>query len=167
MTKIITPTDVFMLKLQALYDIEQQLEKALPKMAKAATDPELADGFMTHLEETKGHIDRLEQIFGMLDAKPKKTASEGIRGIIEDGTWVIQSDAPAAIKDSMLASAARYAEHYEMAGYLSAIEEAGYLEFTDAVDLLTATLSEEQIADTKLAAALKKNLETAAADEEE
>src|SRR4051812_16732070 len=101
-------------KIQALYDIESELVKALPKMAGAAHDPELKDGFTTHLEETRKHVERLEEVFKMLEEKPHKLASAGIRGIIEDAEWVInEADAPVNLKDAMLAASARYAEHYE------------------------------------------------------
>jgi ferritin-like metal-binding protein YciE len=162
MAKITDATKAFTLKIQSLYDVEKQLEKALPKMAKASTDPELAEGFLAHLEETKGHSERLELIFEMLDASPKKTKSEGIRGIIEDGSWIIEeATAPDEIRDSMIAGAARYAEHYEMAGYMNAIEEAKLLGLTEVVELLSATLKEEENADKILAGAMKKALKAA------
>ena len=158
MTKIIDGTKAFFIKIQSLYDIEKQLEKALPKLAKASTDPELIEGFLAHLEETKVHSERLEKIFEMLDVSPKKMKCEGIRGIVEDGVWVTEVDAPESLKDSMIAGAARYAEHYEMAGYISAIEEAAALGLDDAVELLTLTLTEEQQADKTLQRAQKKGL---------
>ena len=167
MTKITNGSKAFLIKIQSLYDIEKQLEKALPKMAKASTDPELIEGFLTHLEETKVHSERLEQIFEMMDASPKKTKCEGIRGIVEDGTWVMEAEASPALKDSMIAGAARYAEHYEMAGYMSAIEEATALGFDDAVELLTLTLGEEQQADKNLTRAQKTGLNMNAMEEED
>ncbi len=159
MTKIQDTTKAFIVKLQALYDIEKALEKALPKMEKAASDPDLKEGFRLHLEDTKGHSKRLERIFSDMDIAPKKLKVEGIRGIIADAQWVIDVDAPAAIKDAMIASAARFAEHFEMAGYLSAIAQANALGMTDAVMLLTETLSEERAADEKLALAISDDLD--------
>jgi ferritin-like metal-binding protein YciE len=162
MPKITDTTKVFLTKIQALYDIEKQLEKALPKLAKAATNPDLKEGFMEHLEETKEHSVRLERIFKMLEEKPKKLKVEGIRGIVADGEWVAKEvDTTDPIHDAMLAAAARYAEHYEMAGYLSAIAEANSLGMTDAAVLLTATLNEEIAADEKLSHALALNLDLA------
>ncbi|MDB4984695.1 MAG: hypothetical protein JWM20_874 [Patescibacteria group bacterium] len=161
MKTITTPTKAFTLKIQALYDIEKQLEKALPKLAKASSDPELAHGFLDHLEETKNHSARLDQIFEILGTSSRKTTCEGIRGIIEDGQWATKQEAPDTIKDSMIAGAARYAEHYEMAGYMTAIEEAKALGLTDAAKLLSETLAEEEHADKVLTAAMKKSLKAA------
>ena len=165
MAKVTTSSKAFLIKIQALYDIEKQLEKALPKMEKAATDPELKAGFKLHLKETKEHAKRLEKIFRMLDNKPRKTKSEGIRGIIADGEWVADVDAPEELADSMLASAARYAEHYEMAGYMSAIEEAKLLDLTEAETLLSETLAEEEKTDATLAVAMRKGLKLAKRNE--
>ena len=159
MAKINTSNEAFVTKLQALYDIEGALVKALPKLEKAASDPNLKEGFRLHLSETENHVERLEQIFEILDSSPKKLKCEGIRGIIEDGEWVIKSSAPVPIKDAMIASAARYAEHYEMAGYLSAIDHAEMLGLNDAVALLQETLKEEEAADLKLKMAMRDNME--------
>lgn len=159
MAKITDATQALVIKLQALYDIEGQLEKALPKMEKAASDPALKEGFRTHLEETREHTRRLESAFDILGEKPKKLRSEGIRGIVEDGAWVMKADAPEPVKDAMLASAARYAEHYEMAGYMSAIELAKLLGLSDLEETLAETLAEEEMADRKLVDALRKNAE--------
>jgi len=162
MPTITDTTKAFIAKLQALYDIEKQLEKALPKLAKAAAHPELAAGFRMHLAQTKEHSERLEELFELLEVKPKKMKAEGVRGIIADGEWVIGVDAPSAVKDVMLAAAARYAEHYEMAGYLSAIAQAHALGLTDATVILTKTLNEEKAADEILASAMAQNLSNAA-----
>ncbi len=161
MPKIDNTSKAFVVKIQALYDIEMQLEKVLPKLARAANNPELKKIFLDHLEETKMHRDRLEQIFDMLDVDTKKTRSEGIRGIIEDGSWVMDVDAPIFTKDSMLVGAARYAEHYEMAGYMSAIEEAKALGLLDIADLLSETLVEEENADKLLCKSLVESLQNA------
>ncbi len=159
MTTIDTPQKAFITKLQALYDVEKQLERALPAMRKAATDPNLKDAFESHLIETKNHSDRLEKMFKMLNIAPKKLKSEGIRGIIKDGKWVAKVKAPGPIKNSMIAASARYAEHYEMSGYMSAIEQAEAMGFIEAVALLTETLKEESLADVKLSAVMEENLE--------
>lgn len=167
MTKINHSQEAFVIKLRALYDIEQQLEKALPQLEEFATDPELKEGFSAHLEETRTHIERLEKIFGMLGEEPKKTSSEGIRGIIVDGGWVMSVDAPAEIRDAMIASAARYAEHYEMAGYASAIVEAELLGLGEIEEILAETLAEEENADMLLEQAMRKGLEAANSEEME
>lgn len=159
MAKINSSNEAFLTKLQALYDIEGALLKALPKMEKAASDPNLKEGFRMHLDETQTHVERLEQIFEMMDSSPKKLKCEGIRGIIEDGEWVMKVTAPVPIKDAMIASSARYAEHYEMAGYMSAIDHADMLGMNDAMALLSETLKEEEAADEKLKTAMRDNME--------
>lgn len=160
MPKVSDTKKVFLTKIQALYDMEKELEKSLPKMEKAAHDPALKESFHKHLEETKEHSARLEDIFESLGEKPKKLKSEGIRGIIEDGKWVMQEvDAPDEIKDEMIASSARNVEHYEMAGYMSAIEEADFLELDEASELLKQTLEEEKATDEVLSSAMKESME--------
>lgn len=129
--------------MQALYDIESEIIKALPKMAKAATDGELKAGFEDHLEETKNQKARLEQIFELLEEKPKKTKVEAVRGLIEDTEWIIKQDTPAEVLDASLAASARYVEHYEIAGYTTALEWAELLDRTEIADLLAETLAEE------------------------
>ncbi len=159
MAKITTTTEAFIVKLQALYDVEKELEKALPKMEKAASDPKLKEGFRLHLEETQDQVKRLEEIFEELDVKPKKLTSAGIRGIIEDSAWVMKVDAPEILKDAMIAGAARTAEHYEISLYVVAIEEARALGLSNPADLLSESLEEEESADESLAMALQENLE--------
>ncbi|MDB5204331.1 MAG: ferritin-like protein [Candidatus Taylorbacteria bacterium] len=139
-------------KLSVLLDIEEQLIKALPKLAKAATDKELKDGFTTHLDETKGHVKRLERAFTLLNTKPERgMKSAGIRGIIEDGGWVIKNVKPKEALDTNLIAAASYAEHYEMAGYMAALIWAEELGLSEVAELLEANLKEEVAADEKLA----------------
>lgn len=142
--------DVFVLKLQALYDVESELMDALPVMAKNATDEELKKTISEHLMETKMHLQRLITIFSMLDVKAKKAKSKGIRGIIDDAEWLAANVMGATALDAALIGAAQYAEHYEMAGYASAMEWARLLGLTDAVPLLNSTLEEEKSASDKL-----------------
>lgn len=137
-------------KLKALYDIETQLVKALPAMAKNATDLDLKEGFKDHLEQTKGHVKRLEDCFKILGQKPQKLACDGIRGIISDAEWVIKNVEGDAPLDANLIAAAQYAEHYEMAGYGSAIEWAKRLNRDDVADLLERTFDEEKETSDKL-----------------
>lgn len=153
--------DVLLLKVEVLYDVEKVLEKALPKLEKAAFDKGLKAGFKNHLAETKDHIKRLESVFSELGAKPKTEKSEGIRGIAADGEWVIKTYEPSLLRDCMLASGARYAEHYEMAGYLSAIEEAKVLKMPHIAKLLRENLSQEMAADKLLAGGMKAALKFA------
>lgn len=164
--KLTDARKVFEIKLQSLYDVEKQLERALPRMAKAATNPELKEDFMTHYKETKEHSNRLEKIFKLLDGKPKKLKSEGIRGVILDAEWVAEATGDDTLRDAMLASAARYAEHYEMAGYLTACDQASLLDLPEIESLLRETLMEEEAADKKLAKALRDHLEDSMVEKE-
>jgi ferritin-like metal-binding protein YciE len=143
-------SDLLVLKLSALYDTEQQLAKALPKLAEAATDPDLKGAFRTHLDETRVHIERLESVFRLLGEKPRSEKCEGIRGIAEDGAWAAKTVTDEKVRDSLLASAASYAEHYEMAGYIAAIRWAKRLGHRAVVTTLSKTLQEEAAADEHL-----------------
>jgi ferritin-like metal-binding protein YciE len=142
--------DLLISKISALYDIENVLVKALPKLAKAARNAELKEGFETHLAETKNHVQRLEKAFSLLDTPAKKLKCEGIRGIVEDGEWVIKNIKPETALDANLARAAQYAEHYEIAGYMGAISWAKELGEDEVASLLTETLEEEKEADKTL-----------------
>lgn len=162
MKRITEQKDVLLLKLQNLYDIEQELEKTLPKLAKASTDPELAEGFLVHLEETKEHCKRLERIFEILGETPSKMKSEAVRGIEEEGNQIAKMNSSTQLKDTMIASSARFAEHLEMAGYMSAILEAKKLGLKEVEEILEQTLKEEQDADKKLEHAMEKNFQSEA-----
>lgn len=164
-TKKITPIylqDLLLMKLQALYDIENQLISALPKMAKKSMNEELSNAFTEHLEETKGHATRLEEAFTVLDKKPKKLTCEGVRGIIEDAEWVLKNIDDPAARDANAIAAAQYAEHYEMAGYQSAIEWARLLGFNDVAELLQKNLDEEEAASEKLSSLASGGINEAA-----
>ena len=161
-----TAVEIFIIKLQALYDIENVIIKALPKMEKVARDPELKNGFRVHMEETQMHIERLENAFLILGQPAKKLKCDGIRGIIDDGNWMASVPVSDMLRDALLASAARHVEHYEMAGYMSAIAEAEALGQSNIVDLLRETLEEEEETDKKLALAAEKSLELEAEETE-
>lgn len=148
--KIENLRDLFTVKIMSLYDIETQIVKALPKMAKAASNEDLKDSFIEHAKETAVHASRLEEVFDMLSMKPKKMKVEAIRGLVEDAEWIIKEKPSAELLDAVLIASARYVEHYEMAGYMSAIEWAELLEMDDAAELLKSTLEEESNADAKL-----------------
>ncbi len=151
--------DLLINKLSVLYDIEHELIKALPKLIDASTDEELSEAFTTHLEETKNHVRRLEQVFVMLDTSPsKEMKSAGIRGIIEDGAWVIKNVRPPIALDANLIAAASYAEHYEIAGYMAAKEWARTLGYDEIADLLDENLMEEVLADNKLSHIAKQRI---------
>lgn len=140
---------LLIMKLQALFDIENEIVKALPKLAKKAEDGELKMAFEEHLEETKRHVDRLVKAFEYLGEKPKKLKSEGIRGLVEDGEWIAKN-IPQPALDANLIAAAQYVEHYEMAGYGTASEWAEILGEQEIKSLLEETLEEEKAADEKL-----------------
>lgn len=165
--KAMSLKDLFRIKLQALYDVEHELVKALPKMAESATDAELAAAFESHLEATKAHVERLERIFGSIDEKPKKLKVEAIRGLIDDAEWLMKNVSGATALDAALDGAAAHVEHYEIAGYGTAIEWARLLGLDSAADLLEETLEEEQEAADALAslAASKLDQEALGSDE--
>ena len=142
--------DAFVEELRDTYDAEKQLIKALPKMAKAASSAELRSAFETHLEETRGHVERLEQVFESLEEKVKGKHCDGIAGIIEEGKSIMEEDFDEAAMDACLIAAGQRAEHYEMAAYGTLVAWARAMGHTDAADLLQETLDEEKAADEKL-----------------
>ncbi len=156
--KRFTLHDLLILKLKALYDIETQLIKALPKMAKAANNEDLKSGFKEHLEQTKRHVERLEKAFDLLSMKPAKTLVEGIRGIIEDGEWIIKNIKDKNAIDAALIAAAQYAEHYEIAGYGTAAQWAELMGHDEVKNILGETLEEEKMTDEKLSALAKEKI---------
>jgi len=142
--------DAFLDELRDAYDAEKQLTKALPKMAKASSSEELKTAFQDHLEETKGHIQRLEQVFASLDEKVRGKHCDGIAGIIEEGKTVMEEDFDDAAMDACLIGSGQRAEHYEMAAYGTLIAWANAMGHTEAVELLQQNLDEEKEADEKL-----------------
>jgi ferritin-like metal-binding protein YciE len=156
-------------ELRDLYSAENQLVKALPKMAKAAVNPELKNLFTSHLEETKGHVERLKQVFEHLGKKATGQHCNGMEGLIEEGKDAIETDEEGATKDVCLLGAALRVEHYEIAGYTAAIAIAKTLGKREAAGLLTETLREEEAASSKVLAQSKPTLSASSAqgDEEE
>ncbi|MGH9716654.1 MAG: ferritin-like domain-containing protein [Candidatus Acidiferrales bacterium] len=142
--------DVYIEQLRDLYDAEHRLIKALPKMAKAADSPELRSGFEEHLEQTKGHAERLEQIFQSMGEPAKAKKCKGIEGIIDEASDVLDEDFAGAVMDAAIIASAQRVEHYEMAGYGSARSFAEQLGETKAASLLQQTLNEEKETDAKL-----------------
>jgi ferritin-like metal-binding protein YciE len=145
-----TMHDAFVEELRDTYDAEKQLIKALPKMAKAATSADLRTAFESHLEETRGHVERLEQVFESLEEKVRGKHCEGIAGIIEEGKSIMGEDFDEAAMDACLIAAGQRAEHYEMAAYGTLVAWARAMGHTEAADLLQETLDEEKAADEKL-----------------
>jgi|ERR1043166_3204155 ferritin-like metal-binding protein YciE len=137
-------------ELKDLYSAENQLIKALPKMAKAAAAPELREAFENHLEETKGQVDRLEQIFKGLEGSPKGKKCAAMEGLIEEGGEIISEHEKSSVRDAGLICAAQKVEHYEIASYGCARTFAQLLGMDKAAQLLQETLDEEADADKKL-----------------
>jgi ferritin-like metal-binding protein YciE len=150
MTEVGTLHDAFIDELRDTYDAEKQLTKALPKLAKAASDPKLRHAFQSHLEETQGQIERLERVFESLDEKVRGKHCEGIAGIIEEGKSIMEEDFDETTMDACLIAAGQRAEHYEMAAYGTLIAWAQAMGHSEAAKLLQLTLEEEKAADTKL-----------------
>ena len=144
--------DAFIDELRDTYDAEKQLTKALTKLAKSATNPQLRQAFETHLEETRGHVERLEQVFEGLDEKVRGKHCDGIAGIIEEGKSIMEEDFDEETMDACLIAAGQRAEHYEMAAYGTLIAWAQAMGHTEAIRLLQQTLNEEKAADKKLSA---------------
>lgn len=164
--KMTTLQDLYVEELKDIYNAEQQLLKALPKMAKAASSEQLKTAFKDHLEQTQTHVQRLETIFEALDQTPKGKKCKGMEGVIAEGTEMIEEDADPEVKDAGLISAAQRAEHYEMAAYGCVRTYAQLLGEDEAADLLQTTLDEEGDADKKLTE-LSKAINVEAAEGED
>ena len=143
--------ELYIDELRDIYNAENQLIKALPKMAKAATSDELRAGFEEHLEQTKGHVERLERVFKELGEKPTGKKCKGMEGLVEEGREMIKEDElEGEALDAGLISAAQRVEHYEIAAYGCVRTYANLLGEDDAAGLLEQTLKEEKETDQKL-----------------
>lgn len=149
-------------EIRDLYNAEKQLTKALPKLAKAATSEELRDAFESHLEETQGHVTRLERVFELLDEKPRGKHCAGMAGIIEEGSDTMQEDMEDSVMDACLIAGAQRAEHYEITAYGSVIAWAEALGLSEVSEVLNETLAEEKAADEKLTALAESGINEAA-----
>jgi ferritin-like metal-binding protein YciE len=141
--KLDTLQKLYTNELRDLYNAEHQLLKALPKMAKAASSEELMNAFEKHLEQTKSHVERLEKVFEDLDEKPKGKTCRAMKGLIEEGSEILQQDGDESILDAGIIVAAQKVEHYEIAGYGSVRTFAHLLGQNRAAELLQTTLDEE------------------------
>jgi ferritin-like metal-binding protein YciE len=137
-------------ELKDIYNAEKQITKALPKMVKAAASEELRDAFQSHLQETEGHVQRLEQVFEILGKAARGKTCHGMQGVLEEGAEVIEEAEKSPLRDAALISAAQRVEHYEMAAYGAVREYARILGQDEIVSLLEETLQEEKAADEKL-----------------
>ena len=149
--------DVLVEELKDLYSAENQLVKALPKTAKGTNSPELKQAFLNHLEETKGHVVRLQQCFESLGKKPVAKHCKGMEGAVDEMKEALQEDEEGARFDVGIIGAAGRIEHYEIAGYSACIAMAKTIGESDVAQLLTQTLTEEQNAD-KLFSSIGKGI---------
>jgi len=156
--------DAFVDELRDIYDAEKQLTKALPKLAKSASSPGLRSAFESHLEETRGQVERLEQVFESLEEKVRGKHCDGIAGIIEEGKSIMEEDFDEVAMDACLIAAGQRAEHYEMAAYGTLVAWARAMGHTTAAKLLQETLNEEKAADKKLTSLAEGGINQEAAD---
>ncbi len=150
MAKVETMNDLFLDEIRDLYDAEKQLTKALPKMAKAASSEDLQAAFEDHLQQTQGHVERLEEIFETLGEKGTGKKCAAMTGLVKEGDELISEMDEGALRDAGLIAAAQKVEHYEISGYGSARTHAQMLGHTEAASRLEETLKEEKEADKKL-----------------
>jgi ferritin-like metal-binding protein YciE len=142
--------ELYIEELKDLYNAEDQLVKALPKMAKAASSEELSQGFEEHLEQTRGHVQRLEKIFQSLGESPKGKKCKGMEGLVAEGAEVMEEDFEDSVMDAALIGAAQRVEHYEIAAYGTVCAFAEELGESEQASLLNETLEEEKETDEKL-----------------
>ena len=150
MAKIKSLEDAFIHALSDIYSAEKQLTKALPKMAKAASNAQLSDGFTTHLEETRGQIERIDQIVELTGVKLQRIKCLAMEGLVEEGQETIDEIDKGPVRDAMLIVAGQKVEHYEIASYGALVTIAKSLGHNDAAKLLAETLAEEKATDEKL-----------------
>jgi ferritin-like metal-binding protein YciE len=160
-------SEVLVDELRDMYSAENQLVKALPKLAKGALNKELKSLFTSHLEETKGQVLRLKQVFELLGEKPTGEHCNGMEGVIEEGADALEKDVEGASFDSGIIGAALRTEHYEIAGYTATIEMAKVLGLSDVVGLLTENLNEELAAAKKILATGQGILKESASEPEQ
>ncbi|AOB32233.1 hypothetical protein AKI39_18190 [Bordetella sp. H567] len=151
-----TVEDLFLHELSDIYSAEKQLTKALPKMARAATTPELRTAFETHLQETQGQIDRIDQIVEKTGLRLKRVKCMAMEGLVEEGKEVMEEIEKGPVLDAALIGAAQKVEHYEIASYGTLAAFAKQLGQQDALKLLLETLQEEKSTDEKLTALASK-----------
>jgi ferritin-like metal-binding protein YciE len=158
-----TLKDLYVHELKDLFSAEQQIVKALPKMAKTASNKELVAGFQEHLEQTKGHAQRLEQILSSHKQTTRGPKCKGMEGVLAEGAEMIEEEADVEVKDAGLIAAAQRVEHYEMAGYGTARTYAELLGDKEGAKLLALTLEEERQTDQRLSKLAQSAINVAAA----
>lgn len=145
-----TVEELFIHELSDIYSAEKQLTKSLPRLARAATEPKLKSAFETHLEETQGQIERIDQAVDVLGIKLKRIKCAAMEGLVEESREVIEEIEAGPVRDAALIGGAQKVEHYEIASYGTIAAMAKQLGYTDALPLLLATLEEEKATDEKL-----------------
>ena len=155
--------DLFLNELKDLYSAEQQLTRALPKMARAATNPELKQGFEHHLEQTKTHVERLDRVFKGLDVSPRGQSCEAMEGLLAEAQELTELGLEPDALDAALIAAAQKVEHYEIASYGTVCTWAKAMKHEEALALLLETLAEEKATDETLTKLAKTAVNTAAA----
>lgn len=145
-----TIADLFIHELSDAYSAEKQMTRSLPKMAKAATDPQLVAAFERHLEETQGQVERIDRVAEVLDLKLKRVKCQAMEGLVEEGKDLIDLMEKGPVLDAALIGAAQKVEHYEIASYTTLCLLADKLGYSEAVTLLKASLAEEEATDQKL-----------------
>ena len=160
-------SEVLVDELRDMYSAENQLVVALPKLAKGSHNKALKELFTAHLEETKGQVERLKQVFTILGEKPTGEHCNGMEGVIEEGADALEKDEEGASFDCGIIGAALRTEHYEIAGYSATIAMAKTLDMADVAQLLTENLNEEMAAATKILAAAQPILKEAASEPEQ
>jgi ferritin-like metal-binding protein YciE len=162
-TKFDTLDDLLVEQIEDLYDAEQRLTDTLPKMAEAASNSQLATAFRTHLEETRQHVNRLENVFQLLGKEPSRETCDAMKGLISEGEDMIDAEGSPEIRDAALIAAAQRVEHYEIAGYGSARTFASRVGRDDVAAILQQTLDEEKAADKKLTQIAESSVNPSAA----
>ncbi len=155
--------DAFIDELRDTYDAEKQLLKSLPKVARAANSPKLRAAVEKHIEETRGHVERLTRVFESIDERPRGKHCDGMAGIIEEAKSALEEDADDATMDALLIASAQRAEHYEMAAYGTLVSWAQAMGHSEAARLLQATLDEEKATDETLTSIAESGINQQAA----
>jgi ferritin-like metal-binding protein YciE len=165
MSELSTIKDLLEEEIQDLYSAEKQLTKAIPKMAEGSNNPQLSSAFEAHLKETENQVARLEKVADILGTEPTGKKCKGMEGVIEEGSEALDEDGDENVLDLGIIGAGSRVEHYEIAGYTTAVSLAKQLGQNDVVKLLNESLTEEQAADKKLRSIAQKIIKSAPTDE--
>jgi ferritin-like metal-binding protein YciE len=165
MSELSTIKDLLEEEIQDLYSAEKQLTKAIPKMAEGSNNPQLSSAFEAHLKETENQVARLEKVADILGTEPTGKKCKGMEGVIEEGSEALDEDGDENVLDLGIIGAGSRVEHYEIAGYTTAVSLAKQLGQNDVVKLLNESLTEEQAADNKLRSIAQKIIKSAPTDE--